>query len=150
MCILFSFVHASCDTCTHDRECMWGDSLVRLRIGVRFLILLDLVLGITFSIIGPSYILFILSLAFLFGILILSASFRYHETIYLFVYSILICIPFNLRVTLMYANFLLNADVNSLQAWSLSIVASIVLVSVEELILCLIGYLLWGEQDSLK
>lgn len=111
---------------------------------------MDLVLGIVSSIIGPSYVLFILSLAFLYGILILNASFRYHETIYLFVYSILICIPFNLRVSLMYANLLLNADVNSLQAWSLWLVASIVLVSVEELILCFIRYLIWGEQDILK
>lgn len=144
MCILFSFVNANCNTCTHDREFMERDSVVRLEIGVRVLILLDLVLGIVSSIIGPSYVLFILSLAFLYGILILNASFRYHETIYLFVYSILICIPFNLRVSLMYANLLLNADVNSLQAWSLGLVASIVLVSVEELILCFIGYLIWG------
>ncbi len=128
---------------------MRGDSMVRLGIGVRLLIFLDLVLGVASSIIGPSFILFILSLVCLYAILILSASFRYHETIYLFVYSIIICIPFNLRGSLMYANLLLNADVYSLQAWSLGIVASIVLVSVEELILCLIGYLLWGEQDTL-
>lgn len=124
--------------------------MVRLEIGVKVLILLDLVLGIVSSIIGPSYVLFILSLAFLYGILILNESFRYHEAIYLFVYSILICIPFNLRVSLMYANLLLNADVNSLQAWSLGFVASIVLVSMEELILCFVGYLIWGEQENLK
>lgn len=123
--------------------------MVRLGIGIKLLILLDLVLGIVASIIGPSYILFFLSLVFLYVILVLGSCFRYHETIYLFVYSIIICFPFNLRSSLMYANLLLDADVNSLQAWSLSIVASIVLVSVEELVLCFIGNLLWGEQDNL-
>ena len=123
--------------------------MVRLGIGIKLIILLDLVLGIASSIIGPSYILFILSLVFLYVILILSSSFRYHETIYLFVYSFIICIPFNLRSSMMYANLLLDADVISIQALSLGIVASIVLVSVEELVLCLIGYLLWGEQDNL-
>ena len=123
--------------------------MTRLSIGLRILILLDLALGIVSSIVGPTYILFSLSLVFLFAILIFNGSFRYHETIYLFVYSILICLPFNLRISLTYANLLLDSDVNSLQSWSLGIVASIVLVSVEELILCFIGYLLWGEQDNL-
>ena len=122
--------------------------MAQINFGLRLIILLDLAIGIVSSIVGPSYILFILSLSFLFAILTFNGSFRYHETIYLFVYSIVICIPFNLRLSLMYANLLLDADVCSLQAWSLGIVASIVLASIEELILCLIGYLLWGDQDK--
>lgn len=123
--------------------------MVHLSHWIRLLILFDLALGIISSIFGPSYLLLSLSLILLFSILIFNPCFRYHETIYLFVYSTIICFPFNLRLSINYAIILLDSAVYSMQAVSLGIVAATVLVSIEEIILCLIGYLIWGEQDDL-
>lgn len=123
--------------------------MVHLSIRLKLCVLFDLALGFLSNVINPPYIFLILSLVFLFIILILNADFRYHETIYLFVYSIIICFPFNLRMGMTYINLILEAELWYVQALSLGIIVSVVLMSIEEIILCLIGYLLWGEQDAL-
>lgn len=123
--------------------------MVHLSIRLKLCVLFDLALGFLSNVINPPYIFLILSLVFLFIILILNADFRYHETIYLFVYSIIICFPFNLRMSMTYIDLILEAELWYVQALSLGIIMSAVLMSIEEIILCLIGYLIWGEQDTL-
>ena len=114
----------------------------------KLFLLIDLATGMFASFTG-SYVITLISIANLYIIITLSAPIRYHENKLLFSLSTLICVPCNIRIC---SNFLLalnESNVLFLQQVAIGTLIAIGLTSIEEIILLLVGYLIWGEQDNI-
>lgn len=120
--------------------------MVCLSVVMRILLLGDVVFGIL-SGFYEQYALFFLSIAILYVLLTISPVSRHHGVMALFVYSFLICIPINLRMSVHYSEFMSYASTPTSLTVALGVIAYIILSSIEEIVLCLVGRILWGEQS---
>lgn len=121
--------------------------MVHVRLGQKLVFLIPVLLGIIAGITGL-YLLSVLALISLFAILGLIPYIRGYRSVYQFFFSFLICLPFNIRVSVDVFNMLNDGDTGIVMVIGLAAICSFILISIELILLGIISYFIWGEQDD--
>ena len=106
-----------------------------------------LLLGLAAGIKG-SYLLAGIALLCLYVILGLTPSIKGDRGVYLFFFAFLICLPINIHTAAYFYRILADAGARSLLTIGEIALFSFILISVEEILLGVVAYLLWREQDD--
>ena len=121
--------------------------MVRVKPWQKLVFLVPILLGLSAGITGR-YILAALAVVALFLILGLMPSIKGYRNIYQFFFSFLTCLPINLRVSIDFFNTLNDGESNIALLIGWAAIFSFILVSIELIVLGIISYLIWGEQDD--
>lgn len=118
--------------------------MVRVNYFTRLAFLLSVLLGI-FGGIFDQYQFVLFSAAIIFLSLSFSSEVKGHQIIFLFPLVFLSGLSFNVRLSMAFTSLSYGADI-TLHSFLLFMIVFFTLLSVEELILCVLGLLLWGKQ----
>ena len=121
--------------------------MVHVKLEHKIAFLIPILLGIIAGITGL-YLLSVLALASLFAILSLMSSIKGYRSVYQFCFSFLICLPINIRVSIDVFYMLNDGDTSIVTVIGFPIIVSFILISMELIILGIISYFIWGEQDD--
>ncbi len=116
--------------------------MVRINWLTRILLFLSILLG-TLGGIFDLYHLMLLSIIIIFLSLSFSTAARNHQMVFLFPLVFLTSLSFNTRLSLVLSSLNYEATLHS---FLLFLIIFFALISVEELILCVLGLILWGDQ----
>jgi len=121
--------------------------MVRIGHGQILIFLVPILLGVSTGITGfyPLAALAMISLFFILGFM---PSIRGSRQVYQFFFSFLTCLPINIRVSIDLFNLLIVGETGTILVICTVAVFSFILISVEEIILGIVTYLIWGEQDN--
>ena len=109
------------------------------------MICLDVLAGLTAAILGKSLPM-IVAVALLFLLLPWQSGIRHHEVLLLFVLSTVMCFPINVHLSLVFVSTFYGNSEFPLYRIGIGILAAVSLSRAEEILLCLLGNLIWGEQ----
>ena len=121
--------------------------MVRLKHWSGVVICLDFLAGFTAAILGKTLPV-IFSVVLLFLLLPWQPGIRHHEIMPLFVFSTVMCFPINLHLSFVFASTVYGGSGILLYEIGIGILAAVCLSSVEEILLCLVGNLIWGRQQE--
>ena len=121
--------------------------MVRLGFWEKMLLMIPVALGILAGVSTSIYLL-LFALLLLLLIITLTSDLRYHEHPFLYSLSFFTCLPYNIRISAVYCEIISGSAFWGLQIVSLVILMAVALVSIEEIILGLIGYILWGPYEK--
>ena len=121
--------------------------MVRVKLGQKLVFLVPILLGVSAGITGL-YLLAALALAALFLILGFMPSIKGYRNIFQFFFSFLTCLPINLRVSIDFFITLNDGESSIVLLVGWAAIFSFILISVELIVLGIISYLIWGEQDD--
>ena len=111
------------------------------------LICLDFLAGFTAAILGKS-VPVIFSVVLLFLLVPWQPGIRHHEIMLLFVLSTVMCFPINLHLSFVFVSTLYGGSGFLLFEIGMGVLAAVCLSSIEEILLCLVGSLIWGRQQE--
>lgn len=120
--------------------------MVRLNWLIRIVLFISVALGALGGILDLYNLLFI-SVAIIIIALSIEKSIQHYRMVFLFPLIFLSCLPINIRLALAISSIEYSWTLYSL-VFLLLILLS--LISVEELIICVIGLILWGDQEIIR
>jgi len=121
--------------------------MVRIGLGQILIFLVPILLGVSAGITGL-YLLAALAMISLFFILGYIPSIRGSRQVYQFFFSFLTCLPINIRVSIDIFILLIDGETSTILVICMVAVFSFILISIEEIILGIVTYLIWGDQDN--
>ena len=121
--------------------------MVRIGHGQILIFFFFFLLGVSAGITGL-YLLAALALISLFFILGFIPTIWGSRQVYQFFFSFLTCLPINIRVSIDLFNLLIVGETSTILVICIVAVFSFILISIEEIILGIVTYLIWGEQDN--